>query len=46
VLSIHAEFQGLVRELNEQDIPYALCGARALAVFGHPRATLDIEKLS
>ena len=36
----------LVTQLRADDIPYALCGALALAVHGHPRATLDIDLLA
>ena len=37
------ELKSLVAKLNEQNIPYALCGGLAMAVHGHPRATLEID---
>ena len=46
VFSLHAELQSLIVSLEAQDVPYALCGALALAVHGHPRATLDIDLLA
>ncbi len=46
MFSIQAELRDLVAKLAEEKIPYALCGALALAVHGHPRATLDIDLLA
>ena len=46
VLAIDAELRALAAKLLEENIPYALCGALALAVHGHPRATLDIDLLA
>jgi hypothetical protein len=46
VFSIQAELQALTATLHAEDIPYALCGALALAVHGYPRATLDIDLLA
>ena len=43
---IHAELQALVTRFYAEEIPYALCGALALAVHGFPRATLDIDLLA
>lgn len=43
MLSVHEELRALIAALGERQIPYALCGGLALAVFGHPRATLDID---
>jgi hypothetical protein len=36
----------LTTSLDEAGIPYAVCGALALAIHGHPRATKDIEFLT
>ena len=36
----------LTAKLQAENIPYALCGALALAVHGYPRATLDIDLLA
>lgn len=33
----------LTTSLDEAMIPYAVCGALALAIHGHPRATKDID---
>lgn len=46
MLTIHAELEALVKQWSREEIPYALCGALALAVFGHPRATYDIDVLA
>ncbi len=46
MFSIHTELQALTARLHAEEIPYALCGALALAVHGHPRATLDIDLLA
>ena len=46
VLSIDAELRALTARLHAEEIPYALCGALALAVHGYPRATLDIDLLA
>lgn len=43
MFSIETELLDLIRELEDRRIPYALCGALALAVYGFPRATLDID---
>ncbi len=46
MFSIHTELQALTARLHAEEIPYALCGALALAVHGYPRATLDIDLLA
>ena len=46
VFSIHAELSALAAQLHKEEIPYALCGALALALHGYPRATLDIDLLA
>ena len=46
MFSIQAELQALAARLHAENIPYALCGALALAVHGFPRATLDIDLLA
>jgi hypothetical protein len=33
----------LTRSLDEAGVPYAVCGALALAIHGHPRATKHID---
>jgi hypothetical protein len=37
------ELTSLLRQLDEERIGYALCGGLAMAVYGFPRATLDID---
>jgi hypothetical protein len=39
------ELEALVDALNADGAEYALCGGLALAVHGHPRATIDIDLL-
>jgi hypothetical protein len=46
VVNLYDELVALVRVLDEGHIPYALCGALALAVYGVPRATKDIDLLA
>ena len=46
MFAIDTELRGLVVALYTEQIPYALCGALAMAVYGHPRATLDIDLLA
>lgn len=46
MFSIAAELRALIVKLDEEEVPYALCGALALAVYGYPRATLDIDLLA
>jgi len=43
---VYAELVALIRALDAADIDYALCGALALAVYGAPRATKDIDVLA
>lgn len=35
----------LIAALDERQIQYALCGGLAMAVYDHPRATIDIDLL-
>ena len=41
--SLYDELKELVTALNEEQVPYALCGGLAMAVHGLPRATVDID---
>lgn len=45
VLSLYDELRALITALNAHEAPYAVCGGVALAVFGEPRATKDIDLL-
>lgn len=42
-MNIYDALKELVRALNQNQIPYALCGGMAMAVHGVPRATIDID---
>ncbi|HEV2021234.1 MAG TPA: hypothetical protein VGQ94_01770 [Terriglobales bacterium] len=44
--SLYEELKALVAALNEEQVPYALCGGLAMAVHGFPRATIDIDFLA
>ena len=44
-LDLTAELEGITGGLEAAGIPYALCGALALAVYGVTRATMDIDLL-
>ena len=46
MFTIDTELRALTARLHAEEIPYALCGALALAVHGYPRATLDIDLLA
>jgi hypothetical protein len=45
VLDLEEELGRVVDALDAAAVPYALCGGLALAVHGHPRATIDIDLL-
>jgi hypothetical protein len=42
-LDLRTALDVLTTSLDEAMIPYAVCGALALAIHGHPRATKDID---
>ena len=44
--SLYEELKALVEALNEEQVPYALCGGLAMAVHGCPRSTVDIDFLA
>jgi hypothetical protein len=44
--SLYEELKALAAALNEEQVPYALCGGLAMAVYGFPRATIDIDFLA
>jgi len=39
------ELEEIVKKLSQEGIEYAVCGGMALAIWGLPRATLDIDLL-
>jgi len=43
--SLYDELKALVAALNEEQVPYALCGGLAMGVYGFVRATEDIDLL-
>ena len=43
MLDLFDELSSLIRGLDAQGVPYALCGGLAMAVWGRPRATIDID---
>ena len=45
MIDLHEEFVGIARAFGQRDIPYALCGGLAMAAYGFPRATVDIDFL-
>jgi hypothetical protein len=44
-LDLIAELEKLVVAFNDAKLEYALCGGLAVAIHGHPRATMDIDFL-
>jgi hypothetical protein len=45
MIDLYQELRSLIIHLNRREIPYVLCGGLSLAVYGIPRATLDIDLL-
>jgi len=45
-LDLRTSLDALAASLDQAGIPYAVCGALALAIHGHPRATKDIDLLT
>ena len=45
MFDLYSEFRKLTSALDRDRIDYALCGGIAVAVYGHPRATVDIDLL-
>ena len=45
MLDITDELKALLAELARRNIEYALCGGLAMGVYGHTRATIDIDLL-
>jgi hypothetical protein len=46
MLDLHEELTKVTRALDAAGVPYALCGGLAMAVYGQPRATVDIDLLA
>ena len=45
MFDLYEEFRKLISALDHRQIDYALCGGLAMAVYDHPRATIDIDLL-
>lgn len=45
MLDLFDEFKALIARLSERGVDYALCDGLAMAVYGVPRATVDIDLL-
>ena len=45
MFDLYYELRTLIAALEKRQIDYALCGGLAMAVFDHPRATIDIDLL-
>jgi hypothetical protein len=45
VLDLFEELVALIDALESAQIEYAVCGGLAMAIWGHPRATVDIDLL-
>jgi hypothetical protein len=45
MLDLYEELRSLIAALDKHEIEYALCGGIAMAIFGRPRATVDIDLL-
>lgn len=43
--TLETELRELVRLFNQENIDYALCGGMAVAIYGYPRFTKDIDFL-
>lgn len=44
-MDLYAELKSLIAGLEAERLPYAVCGALAVAIHGAPRATKDIDLL-
>lgn len=42
---LYEELRKLIAEFDRHQIDYALCGGIALAIYDHPRATVDVDLL-
>ena len=45
MLDLYEELKSLIAALDAHKIDYALCGGIAMAIYGRPRATVDIDLL-
>ena len=45
MFDLYEELRKVISALDKNQIDYALCGGLAMAVYDHPRATIDIDML-
>lgn len=45
MFDLYEEFKSIVSALEERGVDYAVCGGLAMAVWGAPRATVDVDML-
>lgn len=45
IFDLYEELRKITAALDERNIAYALCGGLAMAVYAHPRATIDMDLL-
>jgi len=45
LLDLYEELRKITSALDERNIQYALCGGLAMAVYDHPRTTIDMDIL-
>jgi len=45
MFDLYEELRRVISAFEENQIDYALCGGLAMAVYDHPRATIDIDML-
>jgi hypothetical protein len=45
MIDVYAELKRIINSLNENNVEYAVCGGWAMAIYGVPRATVDIDLL-
>jgi len=45
MFDLYEELRKVISAFDENQIDYALCGGLAMAVYDHPRATIDIDML-
>ena len=45
MIDVYGELKRIINTLTENNIDYAVCGGWAMAIYGFPRATIDIDLL-
>ncbi len=44
-MDLMQELEEIVKHFSQENLEYAICGGMALAIWGYPRATIDIDML-